>query len=209
LGWENVLHAEHGSARARALPAPAGGGVVRVGPERYDRSRPRYPDAMVERIVGAISGADVLDMGCGTGIAARQFKAAGCRIFASSPTRGWPLGDALAAAARRVLPAPLADRLRARPRSNGSSTLSTNAADGIRQAGRFGEPEQWRLHWEQFCTRDEYLDGLPTAGFYTRLLPDKLEQLLADTSAAIDAAGVGFTVRYSTNVVTSMRTTTT
>ena len=28
-------------------------------PERYDRSRPRYPDAMVERIVGAIQGASL------------------------------------------------------------------------------------------------------------------------------------------------------
>ncbi|MGH3445512.1 MAG: hypothetical protein ACRDPB_09060 [Nocardioidaceae bacterium] len=36
-------------------------------PERYDRSRPRYPDAMVERIVGESPGADVLDVGRGYG----------------------------------------------------------------------------------------------------------------------------------------------
>ena len=46
--------------------------------ERYDRTRPRYPDAMVERIVAASPGPDVLDVGCGTGIEARQFQAAGC-----------------------------------------------------------------------------------------------------------------------------------
>ncbi|MEU4744280.1 class I SAM-dependent methyltransferase [Actinosynnema sp. NPDC023658] len=50
-------------------------------PERYDRTRPRYPDAMVEAIVAAIPGPDVLDVGLGTGIAAGQFRAAGCRVL--------------------------------------------------------------------------------------------------------------------------------
>mgnify|MGYP004495330689 CR=1 FL=1 len=54
-------------------------------PERYDRTRPRYPDAMVERIVAASPGPDVLDVGCGTGIAARQFQAAGCRVLGVDP----------------------------------------------------------------------------------------------------------------------------
>jgi SAM-dependent methyltransferase len=47
---------------------------------RYDRARPSYPDALVRRIVAASPGLDVLDVGIGTGIAARQFQAAGCRI---------------------------------------------------------------------------------------------------------------------------------
>ncbi|MET8679603.1 class I SAM-dependent methyltransferase [Streptomyces sp. NPDC004647] len=50
-------------------------------PERYDRARPRYPDAMVERIVAESPGPDFLDVGIGTGIAARQFQAAGCRVL--------------------------------------------------------------------------------------------------------------------------------
>jgi SAM-dependent methyltransferase len=54
-------------------------------PERYDRSRPDYPDAMVKRIVATSPGADVLDVGCGTGIAARQFQAAGCRVLGVEP----------------------------------------------------------------------------------------------------------------------------
>jgi len=53
--------------------------------ERYDRTRPRYPDALVERIVAAVTGRDVLDVGCGTGIAARQFQAAGCRALGVEP----------------------------------------------------------------------------------------------------------------------------
>ena len=53
--------------------------------ERYDRARPRYPDPMVERIVATSPGPDVLDVGCGTGIEARQFQAAGCKVLGVDP----------------------------------------------------------------------------------------------------------------------------
>ena len=56
-----------------------------VDPERYDRSRLRYPEALVERIVSGSPGSDVLDVGCGTGIAARQFQAAGCTVLGVEP----------------------------------------------------------------------------------------------------------------------------
>ncbi len=49
--------------------------------ERYNRARPRYPEALVERIAAAIPGPDVVDVGCGTGIAACQLQAAGCRVL--------------------------------------------------------------------------------------------------------------------------------
>jgi SAM-dependent methyltransferase len=52
-----------------------------VDAERYDRTRPTYPQPMVDRIVAATPGPDVLDVGCGTGIAARQFQAAGCHVL--------------------------------------------------------------------------------------------------------------------------------
>ncbi len=52
---------------------------------RYDRARPSYPVALVDRIVAASPGPDVLDVGCGTGIAARQFQAAGCRVLGVEP----------------------------------------------------------------------------------------------------------------------------
>src|SRR3954452_1939104 len=48
--------------------------------ERYDRTRLRYPDDLVARIVAASPGPGVLDVGIGTGIAARQFRAAGWRV---------------------------------------------------------------------------------------------------------------------------------
>jgi SAM-dependent methyltransferase len=56
-----------------------------VDAERYDRTRPAYPDALVKRIVAASPGPDVLDVGCGTGIAARQFQAAGCQVLGVEP----------------------------------------------------------------------------------------------------------------------------
>ncbi|MQY27958.1 class I SAM-dependent methyltransferase [Nocardia aurantia] len=52
---------------------------------RYDRARPPYPDAMIQRILTTSPGTDVLDVGCGTGIAARQFAAAGCRVLGVEP----------------------------------------------------------------------------------------------------------------------------
>src|SRR5207244_4295329 len=54
-------------------------------PERYDRARPRYPQALVERIVAASPGRNVVDVGCGTGIASRRFQAAGCTVLGVEP----------------------------------------------------------------------------------------------------------------------------
>ena len=39
----------------------------------------------LERIVAASPGPEILDVGCGTGIAARQFEAAGCRVLGVDP----------------------------------------------------------------------------------------------------------------------------
>jgi SAM-dependent methyltransferase len=56
-----------------------------VDAERYDRARPAYPDELVDRIVAGSPGPDVLDVGTGTGIAARQFQAAGCTVLGVEP----------------------------------------------------------------------------------------------------------------------------
>jgi SAM-dependent methyltransferase len=53
--------------------------------ERYDRTRPPYPDALVERIVTASPGLEVLAVGCGTGIEARQLQPAGCTVPGVEP----------------------------------------------------------------------------------------------------------------------------
>ncbi|RSM41566.1 SAM-dependent methyltransferase [Actinoplanes sp. ATCC 53533] len=53
--------------------------------QRYDQARPGYPDALVARIVAGSPGPEVLDVGTGTGIAARQFQAAGCAVLGVEP----------------------------------------------------------------------------------------------------------------------------
>jgi SAM-dependent methyltransferase len=52
---------------------------------RYDRSRPSYPGELVARVVAASPGPDFLDVGCGTGIEARQFRDAGRRVLGVDP----------------------------------------------------------------------------------------------------------------------------
>ncbi len=54
-------------------------------PALYDRARPRYPVALIDRIVADAPGGSVLDVGVGTGILARQFLAAGCRVLGVDP----------------------------------------------------------------------------------------------------------------------------
>jgi SAM-dependent methyltransferase len=245
-------------------------------PERYDRTRPRYPGALVDRIVDASPGRRVLDVGCGTGIEARQFQAAGCTVLGVEPDArmagyarqtgvevevatfeawdaagrefdavvagtAWHWVDPVAGAARaaQVLrpggriapfhhvfqsPPEVAEALaqvyrRVVPDSpfNLSSQLTrspldayqalfTKIAGGIRAAGAFSEPEQWRFDWERSYTRDEWLDQLPTLGSLTQLAPDKLADVLEGAGAAIDAIGGSFTMQYATVAVTASRT---
>jgi SAM-dependent methyltransferase len=48
---------------------------------RYDRTRPAYPEELVQRIVTASPGPRVVDVGCGTGTLSRQLSAAGCEVL--------------------------------------------------------------------------------------------------------------------------------
>ncbi|AGL18535.1 bifunctional 2-polyprenyl-6-hydroxyphenol methylase/3-demethylubiquinol 3-O-methyltransferase UbiG [Actinoplanes sp. N902-109] len=237
--------------------------------ERYDRTRPRYPDAMIQRIAAA--GRDVLDVGVGTGISARQLRDAGCTVLGIDPDermaavarrhgipaepatfetwepagrtfdivtagQAWHWVDPVAGAAQaaRVLrpggrialfwnvaePEPgvaaafgevyarVAPELPGLP--TGRSALDAyyavmfgKAADGIRAAGGFTEPEQWQYRWQHVYQRDDWLDQIPTQGTHTRLPPDTLAAILAGVGAAIDANGGSFTMNYLAVTVTA------
>ncbi|QUH02426.1 class I SAM-dependent methyltransferase [Saccharopolyspora erythraea] len=243
-------------------------------PERYDRTRPRYPEDLVAAVVDAAPGPRVLDVGCGTGIQARQFQAAGCEVLGVEPdarmadfARGtgvevevatfeaWdPAGrefdavvagqawhwvdpvagaakaaavlrpggrlaafwhafesppevaDALEAACRRLMPdAPWHRTTSPKKAVDGYQALFTKAAEGIREAGAFSGPEQWRFDWEWSRTRDEWLDLIPSFGSLTRLPPDLVAQVLEEVGAAIDVMGGGFTMVCATVAVTAER----
>ncbi|MEU0298272.1 class I SAM-dependent methyltransferase [Streptomyces sp. NPDC006175] len=263
-------------------PAPPGGEPHRArevaesfgsDAERYDRARPPYPDALVQAVIAACPGTRVLDVGCGTGIGARQFRAAGCTVLGIDPDarmagiarrsgievevatlEAWDPGDrrfdmvvagqawhwidpvAGAARAAQVLrpggrlaafwhvfePPPevtdafvrayrreAPDSPFARPGAERSGNpyeaILDRAADGIGEAGGFGEAERWRFGWERSYTRDEWLDLLPTQGSLTRLPAGRLAKVLEEVGAAIDAMGGGFTMSSATVAVTAVR----
>lgn len=49
--------------------------------DRYDRCRPTYPGAVIDEVLGPEpNGLDVLDVGCGTGIASRQMAERGANV---------------------------------------------------------------------------------------------------------------------------------
>jgi len=243
--------------------------------ERYDRTRPRYPVALVNRIIEASPGSGVLDVGCGTGIAARQFQAAGCSVLGIDPDermaefarrRGlevevssfedWdPAGrtfdvviagtawhwvdpevgavkagqalrpngrlapfhnlfqlprtvaEAMGEAYQRVLPDSPVDLAAylMKPAVDAYQPVFTKIAEGIRHAGVFSEPEQWRFDWDLTSAKDEWVDQLPTFGGLTRLPVEQLAQMQAATAVAIDGLGGSVTVSYSTIVVTALR----
>jgi SAM-dependent methyltransferase len=52
---------------------------------RYHRARPDYPSALVQRVIAASPGKDVLDVGIGTSIAAALFRQAGCTVLGVEP----------------------------------------------------------------------------------------------------------------------------
>ncbi len=77
---------------SESQPAPASLHAARqmaesfgIDPRRYDEARPSYPSSLVARIVEGSPGRGVLDVGCGTGIAGRQFQALGCTVLGVEP----------------------------------------------------------------------------------------------------------------------------
>jgi SAM-dependent methyltransferase len=243
---------------------------------RYDRARPTYPAALVDRIIAASPGTgspSILDVGCGTGISGRLFQAAGCQVLGVDPdarmaelahsgglnvevakfeawdgggrtfdaviaAQAWHWVDPVAGAAKaaavlrpggrlavfwnafqppadlraafgevfkRALPDSPVGEFWSRPAVDAYLAGCSKAADAMRQAGGFGEPETWRFDWSRPYTRDEWLDAVPTFGGHS-LLPSAVQaELLAGIGAAVDAAGGAFTMDYATVAATAAR----
>jgi SAM-dependent methyltransferase len=84
----------------RAAQADRRGEVFNEVAEEYDRHRPAYPDALIDRaleVADLASGAAVLEIGCGTGQLTRSLLARGLRVTAIDP------GERLIARARAQL----------------------------------------------------------------------------------------------------------
>jgi SAM-dependent methyltransferase len=114
------------------------------------------------------------------------------------------LAESLPSVYARVLPdTPFSRGMFAGPDAYGP--IFDKTADGIRQAGGFGEPEKWRIDWQRTYTRDEWLSVVPTAGGLNQLPQDKLDELLVGIGAAIDAVGGTFTMTYAAVTVTATR----
>ena len=115
------------------------------------------------------------------------------------------LREAFAGVFRLLLPDSPAAGFWARPALDAYRFMGAKAAEGMRQAGAFGEPEEWLSRWERPYTREEWLDLMPTTGGFTRLPEAVQARALDGLGAAVDAAGGSFVMGYSTLAVTAAR----
>jgi SAM-dependent methyltransferase len=92
-----------------------------------------------------------------------------------------------------------------RPGLDSYGAIAERSDKGLRAAGRFTEPEQWRFDWERPYSRGEWLEQMATGGDASQFTPAKLDALLAGAGAVIDAFGGRFTMQYVGIVVTAAR----
>ena len=77
--WERIVSVTTGDQHRRR-PRSVRGGSIRSQP--YHRCRPRYPDMVIDALLGPEpSRLEVLDVGCGTGIAARPMAERGAKVL--------------------------------------------------------------------------------------------------------------------------------
>jgi SAM-dependent methyltransferase len=141
--------------------------------EAYDRFRPAYPDAVIDELLGPVpAGLDVLDVGCGTGIASRQMVQRGANVLGvelaprmAEIARGHGLEVEIAAfegweAAGRTF-----DRVTSAQAWHWLDlpVATTKAASVLRPGGRLC------LVWNAGCQPDDLADALE--GVYASVVP--------------------------------------
>jgi hypothetical protein len=116
------------------------------------------------------------------------------------------VAEALGAVFKRLVPdSPLDPQAGPARADRIAAGFTARAADGMREAGGFGDPERWRYDWERSYTRDEWLDQLATSGALTSLPADRRAEVLAAVGVALDAMGASITVRLTTVAVMAPR----
>ena len=88
-----------GLSEARPIHPVAATGFARSA-DAYERGRPGYPDAAVDRLVAALPGRRVVDLAAGTGKLTRALVARGCDVVAVEPVA--QMRAAIAAPARVI-----------------------------------------------------------------------------------------------------------
>lgn len=141
--------------------------------EAYDRFRPTYPDAVIDELLGPVpAGLDVLDVGCGTGIASRQMAQRGAKVLGvelaprmAEIARGHGVDVEIAAfegwdAAGRTF-----DRVTSAQAWHWLDLpiATAKAASVLRPGGRLG------LIWNAGCQPDDLADALEEV--YTGVVP--------------------------------------
>ncbi|HEY4098840.1 MAG TPA: class I SAM-dependent methyltransferase [Baekduia sp.] len=79
------------------------------------------------------------------------------------------------------------------------------AASGLRETGKFTEPEQHRWTWTRRYTTAEWQEHLLSHSDHQTLDPARRAPLLAAVAEATDALGGGFDLVYTTAAVTARR----
>jgi SAM-dependent methyltransferase len=114
------------------------------------------------------------------------------------------LADAFAAVYRRLLP-DLPALSEARRGVQGYRRFVEAAATGVRGTPGFGPPAVRHYPWEQRYTTDDWVDQLPTSGFFASTPPDTGHAVLEQIRAVVDDHGGAFTMAYTTVVLTAER----
>jgi SAM-dependent methyltransferase len=140
-------------------------------PEKYHRSRPSYPAAMIDHLMQD-HPQDVLDVGCGTGITSGLFRDRGCRVL------GVEIDERMAAYARELgFHVEIAGFEQWQPEGRSFDLVISGqawhwvepirgahkAADALRSGGRVG------LFWNRACHPPEVQSGFDSV--YRALAP--------------------------------------